>query len=115
MELQEPATVHTGMSITGVTLYDNGYAVFQRETTVRGHGHVDLYFPSAHMQSVLESLQFLGAAGKKVGNIAYEATRPTSSITIKDRNPLQGLLSSLTGVRISLQHRTHLRLLQLLC
>lgn len=106
MELQEPATVDTGMSVTGVTLYDNGYAVFQRETTVRGHGHVDLYFPSVHMQSVLESLQFFGAAGKKVGNIAYEATRPKSSITIKDRNPLQGLLSSLTGARISLQHRT---------
>lgn len=94
-----------GMPITGVTLYDNGYAVFQRETTVQGHGTVDLYFPSEHMKSVLESLQFLGDAGKKVGNIAYEATRPTSSITIQQQTPLIGLLRSLTGVRMSLQQR----------
>lgn len=94
-----------GMPITGVTLYDNGYAVFRREITVQGHGHVDLYFPSEHMQSVLESLQFMGDAGKKVGNIAYEATRPTSSITIQQQNPLIGLLRSLTGVRMSLQQR----------
>lgn len=95
----------TGMPITGVTLYDNGYAVFQRETTVQGHGTVDLYFPSEHMKSVLESLQFLGDAGKKVGNIAYEATRPTSSITIQQQTPLISLLRSLTGVRMSLQQR----------
>ena len=94
-----------GMPIRGVTLYDNGYAVFQRETTVGGHGHVDLYFPSEHMQSVLESLQFSGTAGKKVGNIAYEATRPSSSIDIQRENPLLGLLRSLTGVRMSLQER----------
>ena len=91
-----------GMPINGVTLYDNGYAVFQRETKVVGHGHVDLYFPSEHMQSVLESLQFSGDAGRKVGNIAYEATRPTSSIKIQKENPLIGLLRSLTGVRMSL-------------
>ena len=104
--MAEQAIVDTGMTITGVTLYDNGYALFQRETTVQGQGHVDLYFHSRHMQSVLESLQFFGEAGKKVGNIAYEATRPSSSTSIKDRNPLQGLLSSLTGVRILLQHST---------
>lgn len=94
-----------GMPIRGVTLYDNGYAVFQRETTVGGQGHVDLYFPSEHMQSVLESLQFSGTAGKKVGNIAYEATRPSSSIDIQRENPLLGLLRALTGVRMLLQER----------
>ena len=101
----EPVSVDVGMPIRGVTLYDNGYAVFQRETTVEGHGHVDLYFPSEHMQSVLESLQFSGGAGKKVGNIAYEATRPTSSIDIQRDNPLLGILRSLTGGRMSLQER----------
>ena len=94
-----------GMPINGVTLYDNGYAVFQREAKVVGHGHVDLYFPSEHMQSVLESLQFSGDAGRKVGNIAYEATRPSSSITVQQGSPLIGLLRSLTGVRVSLQQR----------
>jgi hypothetical protein len=103
--VEELPVTDTGMPITGVTLYDNGYAVFQRETTVQGHGHVDLYFPTEHMQSVLESLQFVGDAGKKVGNIAYEATRPTPSIAIEEASPLVGLLRSLTGVRMSLQEK----------
>ena len=103
MECAAPLDV--GMPITGVTLYDNGYAVFQRETKVNGHGHVDLYFPSEHMQSVLQSLQFTGDAGKKVGNISYEATRPTPSIAIEREHPLIGLVRSLTGVRMSLQER----------
>ena len=47
------------MPITGVTLYDNGYAVFEREATVHGNGQIDLYFPSELMKSVLESLEFL--------------------------------------------------------
>ena len=103
MELAAAMSVDVGMPIRGVTLYDNGYAVFERERSVAGHGHVDLYFPSEHMQSVLESLQFSGEAGKKVGNIAYEAIRPSSSIDIQRENPLLGLLRSLTGVRMSLQ------------
>ena len=103
--MEAALAVDAGMPVTGVTLYDNGYAVFQRETTVQGHGHVDLYFPSEHMQSVLESLQFMGEAGRHVGNIAYEATRPTASITIARQNPLLGLLRSLTGVHISLQQK----------
>ena len=72
---------------------------------VAGHGHVDLYFPSEHMRSVLESLQFAGEAGKKVGNIAYEATRPSSSIDIQRDSPLLGLLRSLTGVRMTLKEK----------
>lgn len=95
-----------GMPITGVTLYDNGYAVFQRETTVQGHGSVDLYFSSEHMKSVLESLQFLGEAGRKVGNIAYEATKPSASIALSDREPLVGLIRSLVGGLLSIQHQT---------
>ena len=103
MEELKATAVDAGMPIKGVTLYDNGYAVFQRETVVQGHGHVDLYFPSEHIQNVLQSLQFLGEAGKNVGNIAYEATRPTSSITIQGQSPLLGLLRSLAGVRVSLE------------
>lgn len=95
-----------GMPITGVTLYDNGYAVFQRETLVEGHGSIDLYFSSAHMSSVLDSLQLSGEAGKKVGNISYEATRPTASVELSDREPLVRLLRSLVGRLLSLQHIT---------
>ena len=58
------------------------------------------------MKSVLESLQFLGEAGKKVGNIAYESTKPTASIALNDREPLVGLVRSLVGGLISLQHLT---------
>ena len=95
-----------GMPITGVTLYDNGYAVFQRETLVQGHGSIDLYFSSAHMSSVLDSLQLMGEAGKKVGNIAYEATKPTASVELNDRDPLVALLRSLVGRLLALQHHT---------
>ena len=95
-----------GMAITGVTLYDNGYAVFQREATVQGHGSINLYFTPEQMKSVLESLQFLGDVGKKVGNIAYEATKPEASITLKSSEPLVGLLRSLVGRLISVQVMT---------
>ena len=102
---QSVSVVERGMAVRGVTLYDNGYAVFRREAEVTGSGHVDLYFPAEQVQSVLESLQFSGEAGKKVGNIAYEATTPSSGIHIAPHNPLVGLLRSLTGVRVSLQEK----------
>jgi len=92
------------MPITGVTLYDNGYAVFERETTVQGHGSIDLYFSSRNMPNVLESLHFLGEGGKKVGNISYEATKPTASINLDQREPLVGLIRSLVGGLISVQY-----------
>lgn len=93
-----------GMLIKGVTLFDNGYAVFQREATITGHGSIDLYFSSEHMESVLATLQFLGDGGKKVGNIAYEATKPRASFDVQVNNPLVGLLSSLVGRLVSIQH-----------
>ena len=34
--------VSSNMPITGVILYDNGYAVFERQTLVHGHGQIDL-------------------------------------------------------------------------
>ena len=92
-----------GMAITGVTLYDNGYAVFQREVMVQGHGSINLYFTPEQMKSVLESLQFLGDVGKKVGNIAYEATKPEANISLSPRAPLVGLLRSLVGRQLSAQ------------
>lgn len=99
----EAAKQVDGMAITGVTLYDNGYAVFQREVMVQGHGSINLYFTPEQMKSVLESLQFLGDVGKKVGNIAYEATKPEASISLRSSEPLVGLLRSLVGRTISVQ------------
>ena len=98
----ESASISALMPIVGVTLYDNGYAVFQRETTIQGQGHIDLYFPQTIMRSVLDSLQFLGEAAKYVGNIAYEATKPTASYEIEEKNPLVGLLKSLVGSSVKL-------------
>ncbi len=95
-----------GMPITGVTLYDNGYAVFQREATIQGHGSIDLYFPANHMKDVLESLQFLGEAGRRVGNIAYEAVKPSPSIQLNNSEPLVQLLRSLVGGLISIHQTT---------
>lgn len=93
------------MSIKGVTLFDNGYAVFQRETTIQGHGSIDLYFSPSHMNSVLETLQFLGEGGKKVGNIAYEATKPKPSVELQNENPLVNLLRSLMGRLIGITYK----------
>ena len=90
------------MPITGVILYDNGYAVFERETVVCGNGQIDLYFPKNLIQDVLKSLQFLGDAGPNVGNIAYEATKPTANIEFDDASPFVNLLQSLVGCQISL-------------
>jgi hypothetical protein len=91
------------MNITGVTLFDNGYAVFERETTIQGNGHIDLYFPSSLMKSVLDSLQFLGAAAPNVGNIAYEATKPTATVEISQDDPMFTLIKTLIGNHVALQ------------
>ncbi len=61
--MAESAEVQRGMVIKGVTLYDNGYAVFEREATIQGHGSIDLFFSSNLMKSVLETIQFLGEGG----------------------------------------------------
>lgn len=95
------------MSITGVTLYDNGYAVFEREAFVEGDGHIDLYFPRHLIKHVLESLQFTGDAAPHVGNIAYEATKPTATIKFdtssESGGPMISLISSLLGSLATLE------------
>ena len=90
------------MPITGVTLYDNGYAVFEREAMVRGSGQMDLYFPKSLIKDVLETLQFAGDAGPSVGNIAYEATKPTANIEFDESSPFVQLLQSLVGCKVDL-------------
>ena len=88
----------SGMRITAVTLYDNGYAVFEREAFVHGDGHIDLYFPSHLITHVLESLQFTGDAAPHVGNIAYQATKPTATIKFNTSSgPMIGLINHLLG------------------
>ena len=89
------------MVIKGVTLYDNGYAVFEQQAIILGHGSIDLYFSSVHMDSVLETIQFLGEGGKKVNYIAYEATKPRATIDLDGTNPFVNLLKSLMGRLIS--------------
>lgn len=91
------------MPITGVTLYDNGYAVFEREALVSGSGQMDLYFPKTLIKDVLESLQFAGDAGPNVGNIAYEATKPTANIEFDESSPFVHLLQSLVGCNVDLE------------
>ena len=91
------------MPITGVTLYDNGFAVFEREAMVNGNGQMDLYFPKTLIKDVLESLQFAGDAGSNVGNIAYEATKPTANIELDRESPFIQLLQSLVGCNVELE------------
>ena len=92
----------TGMPIKRVVLYDNGYAIFQREATVVGKGHIDLFFDVGLVQSVLQSLRFSGTAASKVGNIAYEVTKPRANVEISSRNPLADLLKKLKGNQLRL-------------
>ena len=92
----------TGMPIKRVILYDNGYAIFRREATVVGKGHIDLFFDVGLVQSVLQSLRFGGTAASKVGNIAYEVTKPRANVEISSRNPLADLLKKLKGNQLRL-------------
>ena len=96
------ALLGTGMPIKRVILYDNGYAIFQREATVVGKGHIDLFFDVGLVQSVLQSLRFSGTAATKVGNIAYEVTKPRANVEISSRNPLGDLLKKLKGNQLRL-------------
>ncbi len=99
--MAESAEVQRGMVIKGVTLYDNGYAVFEREATIQGHGSIDLFFSSNLMKSVLETIQFLGEGGSKVDNVAYEATKPTPTIELKSEKFMVNLLKSQMGRQMS--------------
>lgn len=96
------SSLGTGMPIKRVVLYDNGYAIFQREATVVGKGHIDLFFDVGLVQSVLQSLRFSGSAAGKVGNIAYEVTKPRANVEISSKNPLADLLKKLKGNQLRL-------------
>ena len=52
------AEVDGSLAIRHLTLYNNGYGVFQREATVSGRGSIDLFFRGIHMEDVLKSLCF---------------------------------------------------------
>ena len=103
--MAEQTEIQHGMTIKGITLYDNGYAVFEREATIVGHGSIDLYFSSSRMNSVLETIQFLGEGGSKVGNVAYEATKPTPTLDLKTDKFMVGLLKSLMGRQMAFTYR----------
>ena len=95
--MAESTEIQHGMVIKGITLYDNGFAVFEREAIIQGHGSIDLFFSSRRMKSVLETIQFLGEGGAKVGNVAYEATKPTPTIELQSSNFMVNLLKTLMG------------------
>ena len=90
------------MPIKEVFLYDNGYAVFHREALVEGSGQIDLFFHRQHMKSVLDSLRFYGEASSKVGNIAYESTKPEANVDIKSDQPFLDLLSQMRGLDVKI-------------
>lgn len=90
------------MPIREVYLYDNGYAVFHREAIINGSGQIDLFFHRQHMKSVLASLRFYGEASSKVGNIAYESTKPEANVDIKSDQPFLDLLSQMRGLDVKI-------------
>ena len=90
------------MPIKEVFLYDNGYAVFHREALLEGSRQIDLFFHRQHMKSVLDSLRFYGEASNKVGNIAYESTKPEANVNIKSERPFQDLLLQMRGLDVKL-------------
>lgn len=90
------------MPIKEVFLYDNGYAVFHREALLEGSGQIDLFFHRQHMKSVLDSLRFYGEASSKVGNIAYESTRPEANVNIKSEQPFLDLLLQMRGLDVKI-------------
>lgn len=88
------------MPVTALTLYNNGYGVFQRNVKVSGRGHIDLYFQAKDMEYVLKSLSFTDETGSSLGNISYEPTRPEASFSVDDAESILGLLRSLQGFTV---------------
>ena len=91
------------MPVSALTLYNNGYGVFQRNVKVKGRGHIDLYFQAKDMEYVLKSLSFTDETGSSLGNISYEPTRPEASFSVDDGESILGLLRSLQGFTISVK------------
>ena len=93
------------MPVRALTLYNNGYGVFQRNVKVKGRGHIDLYFQAKDMEYVLKSLSFTDETGSSLGNISYEPTRPEATFTVDETESVLGLIRSLQGftVAVSLQ------------
>ena len=90
------------MPIREIFLYDNGYAVFRREAEVKGSGQVNLFFHRSQVNSVLESLRLFGEASSKIGNIAYEPTKPKANVQIGSPSPYIGLLGQLKGLQVKM-------------
>ena len=91
------------MPISALTLYNNGYGVYQRNVKVKGRGHIDLYFQAKDMEYVLKSLSFTDETGSSLGNISYEPTRPEASFNVDETESIIGLLRSLQGFTLSVK------------
>ena len=91
------------MPVRALTLYNNGYGVFQRNVNVKGRGHIDLYFEAKDMEYVLKSLSFTDETGSSLGNISYEPTRPEATFSVEESESILGLMKSLQGFTVAVK------------
>ncbi|KAI6657984.1 hypothetical protein LOD99_15700 [Oopsacas minuta] len=94
------------MPVRALTLYNNGYGVFQRDVKVKGRGHIDLYFQAKDMEYVLKSLSFTDETGSSLGNISYEPSRPEATFSVDESESIIGLMRSLQGFTVSVKLTT---------
>lgn len=89
---------HTSLPLREVTLYNNGYAVFQRRGDVVSSGSIDLYFPREDMPRVLKSLH-LNDSNRVIGNVSYTSSQTSTEIHLDKDEPLKSLFSNTHGVK----------------
>jgi len=95
------------LPIRKITLYNNGYASFERSTEVfQNYVSLDLFFKSSDIDEVLKTLTLADLdQPDSICNISYESTKADLNdavIMIGEENSLTGLLKSLRGCRVKI-------------
>lgn len=95
------------LPITRVVLFKHGVGAFERGTTLKGSGILELSFKQDDVSDVLKSLTVLDLDGGHIRAVAYDSTKPMEqmlaevAINIPDSNSLIALLPQLKGANIS--------------
>ena len=97
--MAESTGLQPNIPIKGVTIYDKGSAVFDREATVVGNGSINLFFSSSDLSSVSKSLLCLGC---KISEVVCEPNTEMESMNEIDE---KYAMNTLIGCRVALKMR----------
>lgn len=97
------------LSITHITLFKHGVALFERRGHVEGEALIELSFKAQQMNDVLKSLTALDFDGGRFTSLSYDSEEPIQrrlaaiNIRIPDNGAFSSFVGGLKGAAISLR------------